>query len=139
MENKDYNILYQVGDKVLVEWKREECSFYPKGVEYSVHTQIEDALHWGHYYKDYQDATNCFIKKAKVDKIIDTIIANYDEFEGYIEINENLEYIALENSVDDYFFDFESYRIFMEEYENLGIIKEYVSFKQYIVHSSLDW
>lgn len=62
----NYKILNTHGDKVIVEWERKNCSFYPNGVEYSVHTLINDELYYGVYCIDLDDAKECFYKKTGV-------------------------------------------------------------------------
>lgn len=51
----EYKILEQgKDDKVLVEWNRSW------GKEYSVHTQTDNGLIWGHYYTNREDAEEYF-------------------------------------------------------------------------------
>ena len=57
---RKYKVLQRRGEKVLIAWETEKCSFFPNGVEYSVHTCLNDEFYWGHYFTDKDDAIEYF-------------------------------------------------------------------------------
>ena len=59
---RKYEILEKNGDKVLLSWSwgGEKSRFFPDGVEYSVHTCINDEFYWGLYFVDKEEAIEYF-------------------------------------------------------------------------------
>ena len=79
-------------------------------------------------------------KNELIKDIKDTYEKNIYKENVNIEINNDYEYIEINNGIDEYFFQCEEYKNLIKEYENISYeIGEYVSIEEYLLYISLNW